>query len=125
MSVESRQDAWAWWGARRFRYNVALMAAGAVAFILYLAALAVRCSKAPGVEVTLFTTALQGVGYLVAMGVANLCYNLGPVLETRAGVNDVPAYRRVAFRSGLWFSVALPLVIPALVLTFGCRSGTP
>jgi len=66
----------------------------------------------------------QGVGYLVAMGVANLCYNLGPVLEPRLGSRDVVAYRRVAFKAGLWLSVMLPLVIPALIFLFGCRPET-
>ena len=124
MSVESRRDAWAWWGARRVRYNLALVVAGGVAFTLYLVALAMRCSDLPGVEVTLFNLAFQGVGYLLAMGVANLCYNLGPVLESRLESRDVAVFRRVAFNLGFWFSVALPFVIPVLILAFGCRQTT-
>ena len=125
MSIESRRDARAWWGAQRLRYNLALAAAGVLALVLYLVAVAVRCPAVPGVEVTVFTLVSQGVGYLVAMGVANLCYNLGPLLEPRLGARDVAAYRRLAFRAGLWFSVTLPLVIPALILLSGCRAGTP
>jgi len=121
MSLESREDAWAWWGARRLRYNLALMLAGGVAFALYLIALAVRCADVPGVEVTLVSISFQSVGYLVAMGVANLCYNLGPALEPRLGSRDVAVYRRVAFKAGLWLSVMLPFVIPALIFLFGCR----
>ena len=125
MSLESRRDAWSWWGERRFRYNLALAAAGGVAFALYLAALTVRCADVPGVEVTLVTTAFQGIAYVVAMGVANLCYNLGPALESRLGRRDVGAYRRLAFRAGLWFSVALPFVIPGLIFAFGCQPEVP
>jgi hypothetical protein len=124
MSLESREDAWAWWGARRLRYNLALILAGGVAFALYFVALAVRCADVPGVEVTLVSMLFQGVGYLVAMGVANLCYNLDPVLESRLGSRDVAAYRRVAFKAGLWLSVMLPFVIPALIFLFGCRPET-
>lgn len=125
MNREMRRDAWAWWGARRVRYNLALVAAGVAAFALYLVVLAVRCGGVAGVEVTLFTTAFQGVAYLVAMGVANLCYNLGPALESRLGGRDIAAYRRRAFRAGLGFSVALPFAIPALLLVFGCRPRVP
>ena len=125
MSAESRQDAWSWWSARRRRYNVVLALAGGAACLLYLVALAVRCADVPGVEVTLFTTAFQGVGYLIAMGVANLCYNLGPALEPRLGRRDVAAYRRAAFRAGLWFSAGLPFVIPALVFALGCQPEPP
>jgi len=124
MSLEWRREAWEWWGARRLRYNLALLLAGGAAFALYLFALAVRCSGEPDVEVTLVNLAFQGVVYLLAMGVANLCYNLGPSLEPCLGRRDVTAYRRVAFNAGLWFSVALPFVIPLMILAFGCRPAT-
>jgi hypothetical protein len=45
--------------------------------ILYLIAAAKRCSDISGLEVPLLTLAWQAAGYLVAMGVANLCYNHG------------------------------------------------
>lgn len=47
------------------------------------------------------------------------------MLEPRLGAQDVAAYRRIAFRAGLWFSVTLPLVIPALIFIVGCRARTP
>jgi len=97
--------------------------AGIAAFILYLVALEVRCREVPGVEVTLFTTAFQGIGYLVAMGVANLCYTLGPALESRLGRRNVAEYRRTAYRAGLWFSVSLPFLVPAVIIAFGCQPG--
>jgi hypothetical protein len=59
------------------------------------------------------------------MGIANPCYNVGPALESRFGSRDVAGYRRVAFTAGLWFSMALPFVIPVLVFTAGCRSAPP
>jgi hypothetical protein len=124
MSQESQRDAWAWWGARRLRYNVMLALAGIVAFVLYLVALAVRCADTD-YEVTVFTILVQGILYLFAMGIANLCYNLGPALESRLGGRDVATYRRDAFRAGLWFSVALPFLVPAIIFVFGCRGDAP
>jgi hypothetical protein len=114
-----------WWGARRRRYNLALVAAGLVAFMCYLGALQVWCAETPGVEVTLFTTLFQGVGYLFAIGMANVCYFLGPGLERFVEPALRPRYRRWAFRAGLAFSVALPFAIPLLILARGCVPSEP
>jgi hypothetical protein len=115
----------AWWGARRRRYNIALAAAGAVAFVCYVVAFQIRCANTPGVEVTLVTTLFQGIGYLFAMGLANVCYQLGPGLERFVLPTARPQYRRWAFRAGLAFSVALPFAIPLVILTTGCVPGEP
>jgi hypothetical protein len=94
---ERRANAHAWWEARRKLYNIALVLAGLGAFACYAAVLEhFSCSgvNCPGnvedTEITIFTIFFQAVGYLVAMGVANVAFGLG-------------------------FSVALPFVVPALV----------
>ncbi len=111
-------DAAAWWGARRGRYNRALVAAGALAFLGYCAALGARCPDTA--EVTVFTTLFQGVGYLLAMALANVCYGLGPAVERLVPPAFRGRYRRWAFAAGLAFSAALPFCIPLLILTRGC-----
>lgn len=121
MSDELPQDRWTWWGARRRRYNIALVLAGIAAFILYAIAFETQCRGVPEAEITLFTTLFQGVGYLIAIGVANVMYTLGPVLEPVLGRRDVAAYRRTAYPAGFWFSVALPFSVPALTFAYGCR----
>jgi len=121
MNEEIRREAWAWWSVRRRQYTVFLLAAGAIAFLLYVAAVEFRCSDDPDAEITIFTTLVQGFAFVIAVGIANLFFNLGPVLETRIGNRDRETYRRRAFRAGLWFSVALPFVIPVLVWSLGCR----
>jgi hypothetical protein len=118
-------EAAAWWGSRRRRYNVALVAAGVVAFVCYLGALQARCADTPGVEVTLFTILFQGIGYLIAMGVANVFYLIGPGLERFVRPVARPNYRRWAFRAGLAFSIALPFAIPLAILVGGCVPGEP
>jgi hypothetical protein len=121
MNEDIRREAWAWWNARRRRYTISLLAAGAIAFVLYAAAVELRCSDDPDVEITIFTIFFQGFAFLVTVGVANLFYNLGPVLETRIGGRDRETYRRRAFRTGFWFSVAIPFLIPVLIWSRGCR----
>jgi hypothetical protein len=116
----SEPSAAEWWASRRGRYNRGLALAGIGAFLCYALVLATRCANDPAVELTLFTTLFQGLGYLCAMGLANLCYNLGPWSEAVLRPTDVGRYRERAYALGFWGSVALPFGIPALVAVLGC-----
>ena len=69
----------------------------------------------PEAEITLFTTAFQGIGYLFMMGVANVCYFAGPLSESLIKPKNVDRYRRVTFQLGMWFSVLLPFSIPVIL----------
>jgi hypothetical protein len=111
----------AWWSGRRDRYNIALLVAGLLAFICYAAAVE-RCIDlhAPGDwEITIFTTVFQGFAYLIMVGLANVCYFLGPWSERVLKPHNVATYRTTAFRLGFWFSVLLPFT-PATVLFVSC-----
>ncbi len=73
-------------------------------------------------EITAFTIAVQGAGYLVAMFVANLMYGLGSICEEIVRPRNPARWRSVAFTLGTAFSVVLPFSIPLLVaLTFSAR----
>jgi len=117
-------SAWAaetWWAARRLRYNIGLLIAGPLGFVCYAVAVS-RCIdlRAPGEwEVTIFTIFLQGFAYLVMIGIANLCYYLGPWSERLLHPSNVARYRKIAFRLGFWFSVLLPFT-PSGLLLFSC-----
>jgi hypothetical protein len=111
-----------WWAARRLRYNVALVVAGLGAFCAYAAVLETRCSSVPGVEITIFTTAFQAFGYLLAIALANVCFNLGRWSETLVRPKNVAAFRRRVWRLGLGFSIALPFTIPLVVAISRCRA---
>ena len=114
-----------WWGSRRRQYNISLVFAGIVAFACYVAALEIRCAATPGVEITLFTTYFQGVGYLFAIALANVCYFLGPSLERFIPPARIDQYRTWAFRAGLMFSVVLPFAVPLFILRQGCTASEP
>jgi hypothetical protein len=58
----------------------------------------------------------QGVGYLLMMGVANLCYSLGQVSERLIRPKNAERYRRIVYRLGFWFSVSLPFMVPLLLI---------
>jgi peptidoglycan/LPS O-acetylase OafA/YrhL len=104
-----------WWRARRFRYNVALVVAGILAFVAYVAVCVTLLPKDAEVEITLFTILFQGVGYLFMIGVANVCYFIGPLSERFVRPAEPERYRLICYRLGFWFSVLLPFSIPALL----------
>jgi|SRR5579862_2897738 len=111
------QSARAWWEQRRLRYNFALVVAGVLAFAAHLGVVERGISKGtmPGAEITFFTIVFQAFGYLLMMGIANLCYNLGQWSESVIRPTNIGRYRRVAHWIGFWFSALLPFAIPALV----------
>ncbi len=128
--IQGLSDARAWWAARRKPYNVALVLAGIGAFACYAATVEHFSCNGPGCgegpEITLFTIAFQGAGYLLAMAVANLLYGLGALSEKLYRPKDRQAWRRRWFAIGLCFSVALPFLVPVLAwLHFASRHRAP
>ena len=104
-----------WWGARRLRYNVGLVVAGILAFVAYAVVGSTLLSSDVDFEITPFTIFFQGIGYLLMIGVANVCYFLGPFSERVIRPSEPERYRVLCYRLGFWFSVLLPFSIPALV----------
>ena len=111
-SEESSSD---WWTARRWRYNIDLVVSGITAFVAYLVVLSIFSNARKDVEVTVFTIAFQGMGYLFCMAIANVCYQLGPLSERWLHPKNPASYRRITFALGFWFSFALPFSIPMLL----------
>jgi hypothetical protein len=112
---DTAPSSFVWWNARRLRYNVALVIAGILAFIAYLAVGSTMLPPDADFEVTIFTTLFQGIGYLFMIGVANVFYFLGPLSERVVRPRDPERYRCICFRLGFWFSVLLPFSIPTLL----------
>lgn len=99
----------------RLSYNFGLAIAGVLAFICYGISMELFASPYDmSAEITVFTVVAQGVGYLVAMLVANLLYFLGPLAEVIIQPTDVMRFRKIAYRLGFWFSVVLPFSLPIL-----------
>jgi hypothetical protein len=104
-------DTWAWWQARRLRYNFALGGAGLAAYALtvglyYSFGERVWASVEEAAGMTLFL----GTMFLVVMGIANILYMLGPFTESVVKPKDVRRFRETAWAMGLWGSVSLPFL---------------
>ena len=105
----------AWWEARRRRYNVGLVVAGVFAFLAYATVGATLVPEDADFEITLFTVAVQGIAYLLLIAVANACYFLGPLSEWWVRPQDPVRYRRVCYTIGFVFSVLLPFSVPLML----------
>ena len=117
-----------WWGRRRLRYNLSLLLAGVLAFVVQIAVVrwgtsigAISPNSDPDPDAMFFTILIDGTGYFVMMGIANVCYFLGQWSEGVMNPLNYDRYRRITFRLGFWFSVLLPFSIPAQLAYF-CSS---
>ena len=117
--VEASPGGWAWWEARRLRYNLALGAAGLAAYgLLVGTSYALGHPFWPDLQLAFGTTMLLGVGFLILMGAANVCYLAGVLIEGMIAPAEREAFRKRAWAMGLWGSVALPFAFPAVMLSF-------
>lgn len=103
-------EAFAFWESRRLPWNVCLALVGVIAAMGYLAvADARKLDDAP------FGVLSQGCGYFFAMVLANVLYCLGPRSERWVRPERRAKYRAWAFNTFFWASLALPMLVPALL----------
>jgi len=104
---ESKPTAFGWWAGQRVRYNLIMLAAAPVSFIGLLIVWWLFEARLPCLEVTGFSLVFGGILFLLSLGVANLCYFLGPISECIVRPNDAMRFRRVVFALGTGFSLLL------------------
>ena len=110
------KTAWAWWAAQRKKYNIGLIVAGIAAFICYvIIATYFIAPYDPDFEISGIATFMQGIGYLIMIGVANVFYYLGYFIDRLFNTGNHLQFRVTLFNLGFWFSCALPFLIPMLV----------
>lgn len=98
-----------WWGLRRARFNIGLVIAGLLAFGAY----ATRAFADVGISV--FTTIYLIVSFLLALGIANILYFMGPISERLLNPENVATYRNITYNFGFWFFVFILFISPLLV----------
>ena len=111
------QATWRWWNWRRLTYNLILMAAGFVGWLMISVSIWTTQPYLPfdeAGEVTLFTVIVQGIAFGVGLIGANVCFTGGPLLELLLRPKPPLSYRRWAFGLGTGFSLLLVLALPVL-----------
>jgi hypothetical protein len=112
----------AWWGARRWRYNTVLLLGAVTSFLGLLALGRLFEARLPCLEITAFSVAFGGIAFLVGLGLANLCYYLGPLSERWLHPKNVLGFRRAAFALGTalsLFLIFLPVIGNLVAAAFG------
>jgi len=117
-------DGWTWWQARRLRYNLALAASGALAYVATVAIWwATRQPIWRSWRDGISSTLLLGTGFLILLGAANICYLIGPALEAWMRPKDPHRFRTSAYTLGFWGSIALPFAFPLINLALAIEDG--
>jgi hypothetical protein len=112
-ALSSDVSAWKWWESNRRRYNVWLAIAGLVACAIFTSVHYAFRSYFHS-HLSIFDTIVQGIAYLLFMGLANVCYFLGHLSERLVRPTEVAGYRRLVFSLGLWISCSVPFVLPSM-----------
>jgi hypothetical protein len=116
-AADGVEGAFAWWERRRLAYNFALAAAGWAAYGATIGLYAAfGRSLWPIWQAALAMTLALGTAFLILMFAANVCFLIGPALESWLRPADPARYRARAWPLGLWGSVALPFAFPLINL---------
>lgn len=106
-----------WWSDKRYLYNLGLILCGIIAFIFYvIVGVNFIMPYDEEFEITLFTIAFQGIGYLIMIVIANLFYSLGVTEDLNNNKENTDNFRKNLFNLGFWFSVSLPFLSPLWLL---------
>jgi hypothetical protein len=103
----------AWWSGRRRRYNILLIVAAPISAAALLAVWALFEERLPCLEITGFSLVLGALLFVLALGMANACYFLGPLSERVIRPRNVMAFRRWSYGLGVAFSLLL-IFLPVL-----------
>jgi hypothetical protein len=111
-----------WWAAHRLRYNAILLAAAPVSLVGLLVVAWLLESRLPCLEITAFSLMVDSVLFLVGLGLANLCYFLGPISERVLRPSNAAAFRRRLFALGTGFSLVL-IFLPVIGIVIAAAFG--
>ncbi|MCO6491953.1 MAG: hypothetical protein J5I98_26285 [Phaeodactylibacter sp.] len=108
----SRDDAFDWWEAQRRPFNRSLLAVGIAVVLLYYAIIQTGLGKYrfATLEFNWWALFFQVVLYLIYMGIANLLYNTGLIVESMRKPPAVMAFRRRAYLLIFWVGMVAPFL---------------
>ena len=107
----TKRDVRVWWLNKRVQYNLGLLAAGFIAFLLYNVLGPIIIAPHEEFEETIFEMAFQAGVYFFMMVLANLFYTSGSITDLLINQNNSQRFRERLFALGFWFSFALPILL--------------
>lgn len=111
-----------WWSVRRRRYNIALFIAAPISVVSLMLVWGLFEDRLPCLEINGVAVVFGAILFLVGVGLANVCYFLGPLSERLVRPRNAVAFRRWIYGIGVAFSLLLifsPTVLNLLLALFG------
>ena len=108
----AKDDGFEWWEAQRGPFNRALLFVGILVVALYYGMIRGGFGKYhfASFEFSWWGLFFQAVLYLIYMGIANLLYNTGLIVESMRKPLAPMAFRQQAYQLIFWVGVAAPFV---------------
>ena len=105
------------WKKKRRKYNIGLIISGILSYILYVVLGSIFIAPYDNeFEITILGFIFQGFFFLITILVANIFYNLGAFADKTFNKKNEEKFRKRIYNLGYWFSVALPFLIPILIM---------
>jgi hypothetical protein len=106
----------AWWSAHRRQYNIALLISAPISAASLFAVWAVFEDRLPCLEISGFSIAFGIILFALGLGLANICYFLGPLAERLVRPHNAIAFRRWVYATGLALLLLLVFSSPLMNL---------
>lgn len=108
----SKDGAFEWWESQRGPFNRSLLLVGIMVVLLYYGIIKMGMGKYrfATFEFNWWAIFFQIVLYLIYMGIANLLYNVGMIVESMRKPVAAMAFRRQAYQLIFWAAMAAPFL---------------
>jgi hypothetical protein len=115
--ASAAEDRRAWWSTQRATYNITLAIAFWIAVVSWFAIWALFEERLPCFEINGASLFLGIILFGFGVGLANICYLLGPLSERLVRPRTPKLFRRCVFGIGLAFSLTLIFFPVGVTLT--------
>ena len=113
LKIKEIQGNETFWKKKRLKYNVGLIVAAIIAFIAsVILGTYLIMPYDNEFEITLFALFFQGILFIIFVGIANLFYNLGYIVDKHYNKRNSETFRLRLYNLGFWFSVGVPFLVP-------------
>lgn len=109
LQPDVQQATQTWWERRRPLFNQSLILAGLAAFLFYHLMTRTDTDGFNFMEPGAYLLLLQIIAYVIYMGVANLFFNLGPILETGKKLEEPHLFRQKTLHTMVVIAMIIPL----------------